>query len=102
MEKIRQKLKSSRGETLGEVLVASLLAGIGLLSLSSMIMTSHRIIDRSSNLVKVFYEEVNELEKQSLESKSGMVTIKSKDNSDVNINVDIYKTKENGLALYKR
>lgn len=102
MKKIRQKLKNSQGETLGEVLVAALLAGIALLSLSSMIMASHKIIDRSSNIVKAFYEEINDLERQSLQPKNGIVTIRSKDNTQVNINVDVYKTSENGLAIYKR
>lgn len=105
MKKIRQKLKSSKAETLGEVLVASLLAGIALLSLSSMIMASHRIIDSSSNLVKTFYEEKNQLEKQSVQPEAGNVTIRKKDNTEINteinIDVEVYKTNENGLALYK-
>ena len=102
IKKTRRKLTNAKGETLGEVLVASLLAGIALLSLSSMIMVSHRIIDRSSNVVKAFYEEINEIERQSLQAKNGIVTIRSKDSTQVNIDVQVYKTEENGLAIYKR
>lgn len=102
MKKIGKRLINSQGETLGEVLVASLLGGIALLTLSSMIMASHKIMDRSNNTVKAFYEEINQLERQSIEPKSGTITIKSDDNMEAHINVKIYKTNKNGLAVYSK
>ena len=102
MKRIRQKLKNSKGETLVEALVASLLAGIALLALSSMIMTSHRMIDKSNDTVKAFYEEINQIEKRSLNPKNGIVTIRSSDNTQIQINVKVYKTDKSGLAVYTK
>ena len=100
MKRIRQKLKNSQGETLAEALIASLLAGIALLALSSMIMASHRMMDRSNNTVKAFYEEINQIEEQAIHPKNGTVTIMSSDKTQTKLNVKIYKTDESGLAIY--
>lgn len=100
MKRIRQKLKNSQGETLAEALIASLLAGIALLALSSMIMASHRMMDRSNNTVKAFYEEINQIEEQAIHPKNGTVTIMSSDKTQTKLNVEIYKTDESGLAIY--
>lgn len=97
--KLRKKLGDSKGETLAEALVASLLAGIALLFLASMIMVSHRMIDRSSNGVTAFYEDANQIENQTVEPKDGHVTLISSDHTQTQINVKIYKT-DSGLAVY--
>lgn len=102
MKRIRQKLGGSKGETLPEALIASLLAGTALLALSSMIMVSHQMIDRSNNTMKAFYEEVNQIEKQLVSPKNGVVTIMSLDNMQAQIDVKIYKTDESHLAAYTK
>ena len=102
MKRIRQKLGNSKGETLPEALVASLLAGIALLALSSMIMVSHQMIDRSNDTIKAFYEEANQIEKQSIPPKEGIVTIVSSDKTQAQINVKVYKTDETNLAIYTK
>lgn len=101
MERIKQKLGDSKGETLAEVLVASLLAGIALLALSSMIMVSHQMIDRSDETVKAFYEEINQIEKLSISPKGGIVTVSS-DKRQAQIDVKVYKTDESNLAIYTK
>lgn len=100
MNKIEQKLKSFKGETIAEALMASLLGGIGLLILATMIRVSHRMIDNSNSIVNAFYEEVNLLENQSIVSKDGTVTITDLNNTKAEIHVRIYKTNENGLVMY--
>lgn len=100
MKRIRQKLKNSKGETLAEALVASLLAGMALLALASMIMVSHGMMDRSNKAVKAFYEEVNQIEKQLIHPKSGTVTIISSGKTQTQIDVKVYKTDESNLAVY--
>lgn len=102
MKGIRQKLKGNKGETLAEAMVASLLAGIALLVLSTMIMVSHRMIDNSSNAVKEFYEGANEIERESGAFENGTVTITGSDHKKTQIEVKIYKTEESGLAVYTK
>lgn len=97
--KLRKKLIESKGETLAETLVASLLAGIAMLFLASMILVSHRMIDRSSNAVKDFYEDANQIENQAMDPTNGQVTIISSDNTQTQIDVKIYKS-DNGLVVY--
>lgn len=102
MKGIRQKLKENKGETLAEAMVASLFAGIALLALSTMIMVSHRMIDSSSNAVKEFYEDANDIERLSGEFEQGTVTIIGSDHTTSRIDVKIYKTEESGLAVYTK
>lgn len=97
-----KKLKESKGETLAEAMVASLLAGIALLILSTMIMVSHRMIDNSSNAVKEFYEGANKIESKSGQFEQGTVTIIGSDHTKTGIDVKIYKAEESGLAVYTK
>lgn len=100
MNKVGQKLKSFKGETIAEALMASLLGGIGLLILATMIRVSHRMIDNSNSIVNGFYEEVNLLENQSIVPKDGMVTIIDLNNTKAEIHVKVYKTNKSELAMY--
>nr|WP_307990995.1 hypothetical protein [uncultured Niameybacter sp.] len=100
MNKVGQKLKSLKGETIAEALMASLLGGIGLLILATMIRVSHGMIDNSNDIINVFYEEVNLLEKQSIVPKEGTVTITDLNNTKAEIHVKVYKTNKNELAMY--
>lgn len=103
MKKLNEKLKSVKGETLLEVLLSSFLGGIALLILASMITVSHRLIDQSSDAVGEFYEEVNEIEKQTAPFKNGTITIKSsKTLEETIVNVKIYKLSNNGLTAYTK
>ena len=102
MNRIRKKIENSKGETLAEALVASLLAGIALLALSSMIMTSHRMMDQSQQTVQQLYEDMNSIENRTISPQSGNVIISGKDNMQTHISVDIYKASNSGLASYAR
>lgn len=104
MNRISEKLKDVRGETLAEALLASLLAGIALLILASMIMASHRMIDKSSDTIEKFYDDINKIEKQEEPYKEGTVVIKSENNpeKEINIRVRIFKITDGSLAAYTK
>ena len=100
MDRIRKKIENSKGETLAEALVASLLAGIALLALASMIMASHRMMDQSQKAVQQIYEDMNAIESRTISPQSGNVTITGQDTMQTKISVDIYKASNSGLASY--
>lgn len=99
MNTLGQKLKDLKGETMAEALVASFLAGIGLLILATMIQVSHRIIDRSNEVIDTFYKEINELEKQTMQSKWGTVKIIAP-GGNKDIDVRVYEGKTSGITMY--
>ncbi|WP_066719376.1 hypothetical protein [Clostridium sp. Marseille-P299] len=104
MNKISEKVKDVRGETLAEALLASLLAGIALLILASMIMVSHRMIDKSSETIEAFYGDINNIEKQEGPCNEGTVVIKSKNTpeKEIKIEVKIFKITDGSLAAYTK
>ena len=55
------KLKSEAGESLGEVLIALLIAALALTMLASVISTASNIINRSKTAVDRYYAATNEL-----------------------------------------
>ena len=56
IKKIQKKLKSKSGESLGETLVALLIAALALTMLAGAIAASARVITRSREKVKDYYE----------------------------------------------
>lgn len=58
---VRNKLKSQRGETLAEVLIAVLVSSLGLTLLASMIAYSGDIIERSKKYYKAYVDRENAL-----------------------------------------
>lgn len=104
MNSINKKLKSTRGETLLEVLLASFLGGIALLILASMITASHRMIDKSSETIEEFYEDTNKIENQTAPFKNGTVTIKSEKipEEEIKITVKIFSVTDGSLAAYTK
>lgn len=104
MNSINKKLKSTSGETLLEVLLASFLGGIALLILASMITASHRMIDKSSEIIEKFYEDTNKIENQTAPFKNGTVTIKSEKipEEEIKITVKIFSVKDSSLAAYTK
>ena len=53
---VKKKLKSTRGDSIAEVLVALLISAVALVMLASMIMTSSRLITSSKTLMKDYYD----------------------------------------------
>lgn len=97
---IRRKMNDSSGETLAEVLVASLVAGAALLGLATMIMVSHKMMDTSGSDRSTYYEHVNGIELRAMPKSSAVVTIKDNEYGNTEITVDLYKSEDNLLAVY--
>ena len=100
MKKIQEILKETKGETLVEVLVASLLSGMALMTLFFMIQVSHHLIEKGNRVVETSYNNFNQIEKQEMEPEAGTITIKGSNQMQVEIEVSVYKTKDGKLAVY--
>ncbi len=89
IKQVKQKLKSDAGESLGEVLIALLIAALALTMLASVISTSARMISQSKEKLEKYYaanEELNTRERNSSKNltttgtgKKVTVTVKSGD-----------------------
>lgn len=82
-----QKLKSKKGESLAEVMIAVLIIAIGLVLLSSLIIASSKMVDNSGKRLSKMYNVSN-----NAEEKSG-----SYSNMQVDINSE--KTVSGSLAI---
>ena len=60
-----EKLKNTSGETIAEVLIASLVVVLGVLLYATMVSTSFHIITKSEDTMKKLYEAESALETES-------------------------------------
>lgn len=84
MKTLFRKLKSQNGESIGEVLVATLIVALGSVMFASMVSTSERLIQRSDSAYKEYLEDYNSIEENPLDPKKGTaasVKITSEDGS---------------------
>ena len=102
MKKIQEILKETKGETLVEVLVASLLSGMALMTLFFMIQVSHHLIEKGNRSVQASYDAFNQIEKQEMAPEAGTIRIKDSNLMQVEIEVSVYKTKDGKLAVYAK
>ena len=65
MKKLKAKLLSQAGESLGEVLVTLLIAALALTMLASVIFTSSKVIAQSKTNMAAYYTENDKLENRS-------------------------------------
>ncbi len=101
INKIREKLENSKGETLVEVLVATLIAAIAMLGLATMINASKNIMDTSAKAIDDFYSHVNKVEREDASVKSpekGTITITGEFGT-INIDVNMYISED--VASYQ-
>ena len=75
--KIRTKLRSPRGETLGEVLVALLVAALAITMLAGAIGVSTRLVQKSKVVMNDYYLSNNDLSGGSGTSSNGSVSFGS-------------------------
>jgi Tfp pilus assembly protein PilV len=68
------KLKSQSGESLGEVLVALLIAALAMTMLASVITTTSRIIKQSKDDLKTYYDANDALAAQEIVTTGSNVT----------------------------
>lgn len=86
------KLKSRRGESLAEVLVALLISAVAVVLLSGMVGGSVRIIDRSTNAIQSRYARNN-----ASNSVTGSLTVSG---SGTNFSVSITDWQYSGSTVY--
>ena len=72
-KKLTAKLKGNAGESLGEVLIALLIAALALVMLASVIDTSARIITRSKATMKDYYDASDELVQQQAKEEGSKI-----------------------------
>ena len=109
MEKIRDRLKRSAGESLVEVLCALLLSSLGLMLLGGMIQSSFKLLRISKERFDYYVKAENKLMgRTSDETESGNIHIqplikltdKSKDSGiDVTYYTEYYNKDKNGNVI---
>lgn len=116
LNRVRNKLKKNNGETLAEVLVAVLIAGVGMLLLISMLMSASKLVERGDAEVAKIYngESAIEMGKDAPAANmptesTGTITFGNftKDGVPIgdgnkSINVTIYSDSASGLARYDK
>lgn len=72
MKKTLEKVKSSVGETISEVLIALLISSVGLIMLAGMISASGNVISRSRTVLENYYS--NRVTASSVEGATVTIT----------------------------
>lgn len=109
---IRQKLKNKKGETITEVLIASLIGCFGALLFATMSSASTKIIQRGMDALAEFtdIEQVMEVQESELYTKDiyivdphGTTMRFTHDSSDSNDGkVKVYGNEDKGIYAYSR
>lgn len=111
MNTVFRKLKSQNGESIGEVLVASLIVALGSVMFASMVSASDKLITRSEKAYKDYLEDHNSIENpqdpnnEGTES-DGSLKITEAEGSPVKIQpnisetVKIYQDKDGRYFIY--
>ena len=100
-----QKMKSNAGETIAEVLVASLVAVLGVLLFAMMVQSSFQIITQSDKKMKDIYAAESSAEAQGTVIESNKTLTISPTivpNQPSEIKVDIYGSKNESIISYKK
>lgn len=88
MKKLLKKIKNRSGETIGETLVALLIASLALIMLAAAISTSTGIITKSSKKIDAYFEDSNDKLVKMTDTRSGNVIL-SEEGSMVQIPVQV-------------
>ena len=75
MSAITAKLRGTRGESLTETLVATLIASLALLLLAGAVTTSTRVIDKSRKTIGSYYEEKTAIQNGTTETSETSMTV---------------------------
>ncbi len=102
--KILEKLKSTRGETISETLVATLIAALSMVLFGSMVVASQNIIKDSRSAMEKYYEWTSKM----LSSKSSGVVVVETESAKIsftippvssnNRSIDVYHNQSSGAA----
>ena len=75
VRRIKNRLRSKRGESLAEVLIATLLSAVAMVMLSSMIFTSNRIVTHSKEVTQKYVTENNRIVEKKGTYREGSVSV---------------------------
>ncbi len=85
---LRRKLRSKRGETIGETLVALLISALALVMLAGAISSTANMINASDKKMGEYYSGDAALAEHSGGDPSGNMVVTIQSDSDANINND--------------
>ena len=89
---IRRKLRSNRGETIGETLVALLISALALVMLAGAISSTANMINTSDKKMGLYYSKDAALVEHSGGDPSGNMVVTIQSDSDANIKNDYFDT----------
>lgn len=99
---IREKLKSRRGESLAEVMVAILIIAVALVLLSSLVIASSRMVDNGGKKMHTIYSASSAMETHDASMSSQQLDIvsdKAIKNATSIIPVKVYKYTGNNSSI---
>ena len=101
---LKQKLRSSRGETLTEILAAILVCGFSIMLLVGMITTSMRINTTAREMDGVFYEALSDVETHAFAATDDPCAVKFSQNGPGStlptLSLGVRSYTQNGLTVY--
>lgn len=86
MGKIKQKLKNKSGESISEVLVASLVVAMAFVMAANLISISYHAIQKTDDSLSTYYTERNAFEEGSSETSKGTIVVSGSGTVDINQN----------------
>lgn len=91
IKKLKSRLRSQKGESIAEVLVAVLLSAVALTMLATMISATSKMVIRSKTLTKEYVKQNNLLVEKGSSTRTGTVEIKLVDPStDIETAIKLY------------
>ena len=95
-------LKSKKGESIVELLVAILIMGMSAMLMGGLITTSIKLNTQAENGDVALYTEINAAETKSiiLDSQETTITITTEDNVSISIPVAVYGKEEDALVAF--
>lgn len=102
MSKILVKLRNNKGESIAEVLVASLVIALALILLVTMTMAAFRLTRKAENAFNDYYDSENHAEESAGQETSGYdLKIKHGTKEESQSDVTFYKNGDN-IITFKR
>ncbi len=91
LKQARTKLAGQGGESIGEVLIATLISAVALTMLASMLITSSRIISQSREKLEKYYQGNNALvQQQSADAQSKAIIDNGNEIDGDDYSIDVY------------
>lgn len=103
--RIKKRLKSQTGESIGEVLIALLISSLALVMLAGMISATNNMVKKSETVMNDYYACNNELEaltatRSNVTKTTGSITITGTYLNTGSIGVDFFENKSLGDKVY--